>query len=110
MDLPITRPSNRFLVRDRDHRWPRVLTTAILLGAGLVVTLFLVGWPRLRATSIHYDLLQTREEVQRLEAVERSLRLELERERNPDRLAHRALELGLEPPPMEAIEPAGTAP
>ena len=103
MDVPVTRPSNRFLIRERDRRWPRVLSIAIGLGAVVVITLFLVGWPRLRSTSLHYEILLARDEVRELESTERALRLELERERDPNRLAERARALGLTSPSLDAF-------
>ena len=36
MELPVVGPSNRFLVAERDRRWPHVLSTFLLL-AVLVV-------------------------------------------------------------------------
>ncbi len=98
-EFPIVLPSNRFLVRQRDRRWPRVLSSALLAAAVVLGVLVLVGWPRLRATSIHYDLIRLRADVLALEREERGLRLELECERSPLRLAVRARELGLVPAP-----------
>ncbi len=106
MELPITGPSNRFLVRERDRRWPYVLT-AVLLAAGVLLgVLCLMGWPRLKATSIHYDLIRLRAQVEELGRRERSLAAELEQARNPARLAARAEELGLERPRALAAAPA----
>ncbi len=98
-DLQIVFPSNRFLVRQRDRRWPRVLTVALLAAAVVLAVLLLVGWPRLKSTSVHYDLLRLRAEVTELEQRERLLRVELECERSPLALAERARRVGLEPPP-----------
>jgi hypothetical protein len=97
MDLPVIGPSNRFLIPQRDRRWPQVLSTLIGVSAMVMVALALVGWPRLRSTSIHYELIRLRAEVAELEQRERALRLELERERSPERLAARARELGMVP-------------
>ena len=98
MELPISGPSNRFLTPQRDRRWPYVLSALLLVALVVVVALGLVGWPRLKSTSIHYELIRLRAEVAQLEQRERSLRLELERERSPESLAERARDLGLVPP------------
>jgi len=97
MDLPVIGPTNRFLIPQRDRRWPQVLSALIGVSAMVMVALALVGWPRLRSTSIHYELIRLRAEVEELEQRERVLRLELERERSPERLAARARELGMVP-------------
>jgi len=108
IDLPVSRPTNRFLVRQRDRRWLHVLTSVLGLAGLLVAILFLVGWPRLQTTSLHYDLIRLRAEVGELERQERHLALELERVRSPSRLAERARELGLQPgPPPELLEGGG---
>lgn len=98
MDLPIVGPSNRFLVPQRDRRWPHVLSSFLLLAVLVVGVLGVVGWPRLKITSIHYDLIRLRAEVDELESLERARRLELEYRRSPSVLALRATELGLVPP------------
>lgn len=97
MELPVVGPSNRFLVPQRDRRWPHVLSTFLLLAVLVVGVLGLVGWPRLKITSTHYDLIRLRAEVDQLESRERALRLELEYQRSPRVLALRAAELGLMP-------------
>ena len=97
MDLPVTGPSNRFLTPQRDRRWPHVLSALLVVSMVVVLALGLVGWPRLKSTSIHYELIRLRAEVAEFEQTERSLRLELERERSPERLALRAERLGLVP-------------
>ncbi len=98
MEVQVVRPSNRFLVRQRDRRWLGVLSSTLLLGGVLLVVLFLVGWPRLRSTTIHYDLIRLRGEVTELRRHERSLELSLEEARSPARLMARGEALGLEPP------------
>lgn len=98
MELPVVGPSNRFLVAQRDRRWPHVLSTFLLLAVLVVGVLGLVGWPRLKITSIHYDLIRLRGEVEQLQTHARSLRLELEYRRSPLVLAQKAEELGLVPP------------
>lgn len=101
MESPVAGPSNRFLTPQRDRRWPHVLS-AVLLVSGVVLTaLIMVGWPRLRSTSIHYELIRLRAEVEELQRLEHGLLVELERERNPVRLGERANELGLRPPELE---------
>ena len=109
VELPVVGPSNRFLVPQRDRRWPHVLSTFLLLAVLVVGTLGLVGWPRLRITSTHYDLIRLRAEVDQLESRQRALRLELEVQRSPRVLAHRAAELGLMPP-EDAAEIARATP
>lgn len=97
MELPVVGPSNRFLVPQRDRRWPHVLSTFLLLAVLVVGALGLVGWPRLKITSIHYDLIRLRADVDQLESRERVLRLDLEYQRSPRVLAAKAAELGLVP-------------
>ena len=103
MELPVGPPSNRFLTPQRDRRWPHVLSIVVLMSAVVLVALFLVGWPRLQRTSIHYDLIQLRAEVRELERRESELRLLVEQERNPARLAERAGSAGLAPATPEAM-------
>lgn len=102
MELPIVGPSNRFLVPQRDRRWPHVLSSFLLLAVLVVGALGLVGWPRLRITSTYYDLIRLRAEVDQLQSRERALRLELEYQRSPRVLALRAAELGLMSPEAAA--------
>jgi hypothetical protein len=90
-------PSNRFLIPQRDRRWPHVLSLLLMVSALVVLALGLVGWPRLRSTSIHYDLIRLRAQVADLEQRQRSLMLELEHERSPENLAARARALGMVP-------------
>lgn len=97
MNLSGLHSSNRFFIPERDRRWPQVLTAVLAVSALVVLALGLVGWPRLKSTSIHYDLIQLRAEVRELEQRERVLMLELEKERSPQRLAERARALGLVP-------------
>jgi hypothetical protein len=98
MDLPVIGPTNRFLIPQRDRHWPQVLSALIGVSALVVLALALVGWPRLKSTSIHYELIRLREQVAELEQRERILLLELEHERSPERLAARARKLGMVPP------------
>jgi hypothetical protein len=97
MDFPVIGPSNRFLIPQRDRHWPQVLSGLIGVSAMVVLALALVGWPRLKSTSIHYELIRLRAQVAALEQRERNLFLELEHERSPERLAARAHELGMVP-------------
>lgn len=106
MQVPVIGPTNRFLIAQRDRRWPRALTAALLTAGVVALVLLTVGWPRLESTSVHYDLLALRAEVRQLEARERQLRLELEQVRAPARLGRRAAGLGLAPPPVVAAEEA----
>ena len=97
MNLPGLGSNNRFFIPERDQRWPHVLTALLAMSALVVLALGLVGWPRLKSTSIHYDLIRLRAQVRELEQHERVLMLELESERSPQRLAERARALGLVP-------------
>jgi hypothetical protein len=113
MDLPVIGPSNRFLIPQRDRRWPHVLSALLVVSTMVVLALGLVGWPRLKSTSINYDLIRLRAQVEELEQRERGLRLELETERSPERLAARARALGmvqaapvgLQAPPPDEVAP-----
>jgi hypothetical protein len=98
MHVPVAGPTNRFLIQQRDRRWPRVLSTLLLVSAVVLAALSLVGWPRLRSTAIRYDLIRLRGEVDELRRQEHRLATELEVERSPERLATRARALGLTPP------------
>lgn len=98
MQIPAVGPTNRFLVAQRDRRWPRVLSTVLMLATAVVVVLMLVGWPRLESTSVHYDVLRLRAEVEVLEERAQRLGLELETLRAPRTLSERARQLGLTPP------------
>jgi len=99
-------PTNRFLRPQRDRRWAHVLSAVLVVSAAVLVALALVGWPRLRSTSIHYELINLRADVQQLERQERRLRLALEQVRSPTRLGDRARTLGLKPPaPNELRSP-----
>ncbi|MEJ2581056.1 MAG: hypothetical protein P8127_05360 [Acidobacteriota bacterium] len=97
MDFPVVDPSNRFLKPQKDRAWPQVLSALIGVSALVVLALALVGWPRLKSTSIHYELIRLRAKVAELEQRQRVLQLELEHERSPERLAARARELGMVP-------------
>jgi hypothetical protein len=111
VQVPGMGPSNRFLIPQRDRRWPHVLTALLLVSTMVVLALALVGWPRLKSTTIHYELIQLRAQVAELEERERVLRLELERERSPDHLARRAAELGMVPAaPLGVPAPGEDAP
>jgi len=113
VNLPVSGPSNRFLLPQRDRRWLHVLGALLMVAGVVVLALGLVGWPRLKSTAIHYELIRLRAEVGELEQHERRLRLELERERSPERLAVRARELGMVPaapagevaPPLPGVAP-----
>jgi cell division protein FtsL len=97
-ELPIAGLTNRFLRPQRDRRWPHVLSAVLVVSAAVLVVLLLVGWPRLRSTSVHYELIKLRADVEQLERQERRLRLALEKVRSPARLGDRARTLGLKPP------------
>ena len=98
MELPVASPSNRFLVPQRDRRWPHVLSVVLFISVAVLSVLFLIGWPRLRSTSIHYDLITLRSEVKELQRTEREMMLELDVVRSPTSLAEHARHVGLVPP------------
>jgi hypothetical protein len=110
MELPVAGPSNRFLTPQRDRRWPHVLSAVLVVSAVVLIVLFLVGWPRLQSTSIHYELTRLRAEVQELERTQRRLRLELEQVRSPSRLGEQAMALGLHPPASAELGSADPRP
>lgn len=97
-------PTNKFLVREPDRRVPRVLLSVLLLSMLLLLVLSVIGWPRLRSTSIHYSLTRLRAEVQELREREHHLAVRLELARAPNRLAAQAAALGLQPPPALLTE------
>lgn len=107
MELPVASPSNRFLVPQRDRRWPHVLSVVLFMSVAVLTVLFLVGWPRLRNTSVHYDLIQLRAEVKELRRTERELSLELDVVRSPTGLAEQARRAGLVPPTASDMVTAG---
>lgn len=108
MELPIASPSNRFLIPQRDRRWPHVVSVVVVMSAVVLIALFLVGWPRLKSTSIHYDLIRLRAEVAELERQHRQLKLELEAVRNPQVLAEHARRIGLVSPTTGDLTPHGS--
>ena len=97
MQIPIAQPSNDYLVPQRDRNWGQVLIVVLTASILVLLALGLVGWPRLRGTTVNYDLIHLRQEVAELEVVEKRLCADLEFERSPARLAERATELGLAP-------------
>jgi hypothetical protein len=104
--LPVARPSNRFLTPQRDRRWPHVLSAVLFVSGAVLLVLFLVGWPRLKSTSVHYESNRLRVEVEELRRQEHRLAVQLEKERSPARLGERARELGLQPPEPAALAAA----
>jgi hypothetical protein len=95
MTQTVRTPTNKFLIREPDRRIPRVLISVLLLALVMLFVLSIIGWPRLRSTSIHYDLTRLRAEVQELQQHEHRLEVALECERAPARLAEQAAALGL---------------
>jgi hypothetical protein len=95
MTQSVRTPTNRYLVREPDRRIPRVLISVLLIALLMLGVLSIIGWPRLRSTSIHYQLIRLRAEVQELKRQEHLLAVELEHERAPARLAIRAAALGM---------------
>lgn len=104
---PIAPPSNRFLVRRRDRSWYYAFTGAVVISAVVMGVLFLVGWPRLKTTAIHYELTEIRERISTLHEKETALRVRLEQHRSPQTLAAKADELGLGPPEQISRQTAG---
>lgn len=104
MRMPVLAPTNRYLVAQRDRRWPHALTALLAVAGVILATLIAVGWPRLRSTSIHYQLIGLRTEVRELEREQRRLMIELERRRTPAVLAGEARALGLAPPDPAVME------
>lgn len=92
---PILLPTNRDVRPKVDPRWPMAFASLALISVLLAATLALVGWPRLRSVSLHYDLVTLREEVEGLRRQERLVETELETLRAPQAIAHQAEELGL---------------
>ena len=88
-------PTNRFLVREPDRRIPRVLISVLLIAMLMLGVLSIIGWPRLRSTSIHYQLIRLRADVKELQRQQHMLEVQLEHERAPGRLAIRAAALGM---------------
>lgn len=99
----ILRPSNRFVVADRDHRWAQALVTLLVIAGAVAGLLFLAGWPRLQTTAVHYELLNLRSQVSALERREQSLSLGLEARRSPTELAQHATQMGLAPPTVDQV-------
>ncbi len=97
MQIPIASPRNDYLVPQRDRNWGQVLIVVLSASILVLLALGLVGWPRLKGTSVNYDLIQLRQDVAELEVIERRLSAEVEFERSPARLADRGAELGLAP-------------
>lgn len=95
MTQTVRTPTNRYLVREPDRRIPRVLISVLLIAMLMLGVLSIIGWPRLRSTSIHYQLIKLRAEVQDLQRRQHQLEVELEHERAPARLAIRAAALGM---------------
>lgn len=106
MDVAIPRPTNRFLVRQRDRRWAHALISVLLIAVCLLLALTLIGWPRLRRTSLHYDLIQLQASVHELEYRERELILKLQGWQNPSTLARHAEKVGLTAPDPSRAEVA----
>ena len=98
IERPIPLPTNRHIRAQPDRRWPLAFAMLALSSLLLVAALALVGWPRLRGISLHYELVRVRAEVEALRYRERQLEVEVERLRSPCSLSERAAELGLAPP------------
>ncbi len=111
IERPIPLPTNRHIRARPDRRWPLAFALLALSSLLLVAALALVGWPRLRGISLHYELVRVRAEVEALRYRERQLVVEVERLRSPCSLSERAAGLGLVPPAPAVLATAGeTAP
>ena len=103
IELPVARPSNLWVRRERDRRWLRALAAMLMTALIAGTILFLIGWPRLRTTSINYNLIHLRAQVNELTRRERALEVEVQSQMSPARLAARARALGLQPPTQEQV-------
>lgn len=103
IELPVARPSNLWVRRERDRRWLRALAAMLITAAIVGAILFLIGWPRLQTTSINYNLIKLRAQVDELARRERALEVEVQTQMSPERLAARARALGLQPPPAAQV-------
>ncbi len=98
IERPIPLPTNRHITALPDRKWPMAFAMLGLLSFALVLTLALIGWPRLESISIHYDLVRLRDDVEFLEYQVRDLEAQMEQLRAPEALGLRASLLGLAPP------------
>lgn len=103
IERPIPLPTNRHIRALPDRRWPMAFALLALVSLLFVAALAVVGWPRLRGISLHYELVRARAEVENLRHRERQLVVAVEKLRAPNNLADRAAELGLAPPPPSAV-------
>ncbi len=97
IELPVARPANVWIRRERDRRWLRALAAMLITAALVGVMLFLIGWPRLQTTSINYHVIQLRSEVEALTRRERALEIAVQEQTRPAHLAEQARSLGLQP-------------
>jgi len=103
IERPIPLPTNRHITALRDRKWPMAFAMLGLLSLALVLTLALIGWPRLQSVSIHYDLVQLRADVEYLEYQARDLEAQMEQLRAPEALGLQASLLGLAPPALATM-------
>jgi cell division protein FtsB len=104
MNRPILLPTNRDVQANADPRWPVAFASIVLISMVLVAVLALVGWPRLRSISLHYDLLSLRAEVEELRLNEHAIEAEVELLRAPQSIAPQAAEMGLVHPSPEIVD------
>lgn len=100
---PIPLPTNRHITAQRDRKWPLAFALLALLSMVLVLTLGLIGWPRLQSVSLHYDLVRLRTEVENLQYQAQDLEADMERLRAPETLSRKAVALGLTQPEPSMI-------
>lgn len=107
---PIPLPTNRHITAQRDRKWPVAFALLALLSMVLVLTLGLIGWPRLQSVSLHYDLVRLRTEVENLQYQAQDLEANMERLRSPETLSQQAVVLGLTQPDSAMITSEGDGP
>lgn len=103
IERPIPLPTNRHIRALPDRRWPVAFALLAMVSLLFVAALAVVGWPRLRGISLHYELVRARAEVETLRYRERQLAVAVEKLRAPKNLADRATDLGLAPPPASSV-------
>jgi len=103
INRPVLLPTNRDVRPKVDPRWPIAFASIALIFIVLTAVFALVGWPRLRSVSLHYDLVELRAEVEQLRQQERRIEAEVELLRAPQEMAPKAEALGLIHPPTQAL-------
>jgi len=95
---------NAYLVRERDRRRLRELAWVVVGILPLALALFGYTWLQLEQLHAGYRVEHLRRELDRLNQVERQLRLEAAYLTSPGRVGERAAsELGMAPPRLEQM-------